>query len=62
MTKIDDDQNFYRWLKYNIEPFLISTVEMFKMFTAYKGTKILLKQLTITSEKNNKKQTDKSKT
>ena len=42
MTKIDDDQNSYRWLKYNIEPFLISTDETFKKSTANKRTKILL--------------------
>ena len=42
MTKIDDDQNFCGWLKYNKEPFLIGAVETLKMFTANRGTKILL--------------------
>ena len=42
MTKIDDDQNFYGWIKYNKEPFLISTAETLQMFIANKGIKILL--------------------
>ena len=42
MTKIDDDQNSCRWLKYSIEPFLISNAETLKISTADKGTKILL--------------------
>ena len=42
MTKIDDDQHYYRWLKYNIERFLVSTVETLKKSTANKGTKILI--------------------
>ena len=42
MTKTDVDQNSYRWLKYNIEPFLFSTVKTLKKSTANKETKILL--------------------
>ena len=42
MTKTDDDQNSYRWLKYYIKPFLISTVETLKKSPANKETKILL--------------------
>ena len=33
ITKTDDDQNFYRWSKDNIEPFLIRTVETLKKST-----------------------------
>ena len=42
MTKIDNDQNSYKWLKYDIKPFLISTDETLKKSTANKGIKILL--------------------
>ena len=42
MTKIDDEQNSYRWLKYSIELFLISAVEKFKKYTANEETKIFL--------------------
>ena len=30
MTNINDDQNSYRWLQYNTQSFLISTVETLK--------------------------------
>ena len=42
LTKTGDDQTSYRWVNYNIEPFLISTVETLKKSKANKGTKILL--------------------
>ena len=42
MTKIDDEQNSYRWLKYSKELFLISAVETFKKSTANEETKIFL--------------------
>ena len=35
-TKIDDDQNSYRWLKSNIDPFLISTVETHSLVLRFK--------------------------
>ena len=34
--KTDDDQNSYRWLKYNIDPFLISTVETLSSVLRFK--------------------------
>ena len=42
MTKTDYDENSETWLKYNIEPFLISSVEALKKSTANKGNKVLL--------------------
>ena len=42
MTKIGDDQNSKRLLKYNIKSFLIKTVETLKKPAANKGAKILL--------------------
>ena len=36
------NQNSYRALKYDIEPFLISIVKTLKKSTANKGTKIVL--------------------
>ena len=56
MTKMYGHQNFYRWLKYNIEQFLISTVETRKTPTANKGTKILpLKYYPLPQEKKQQK-------
>ena len=62
MTKINDDQNSYKWLKYDIKPFLTSTDETLKKSTANKGIKILLlNNWTLPQKKTkNKKQTDKS--
>ena len=56
MSKTDDDQNSYMWLKCNIYPILISTVETLKRYTTkQRNQNISFKQLTTAPEKNQQK-------